>query len=96
MVNLLNEEFQVKKPILQKYIDKIRVMKERFKKLEFIYIPKEKNEKADLLLKLRKLDDTNPARLLIEWIDLPFLEIYLLIQNRGVTFISHCYGNGID
>ena len=65
MVNLLNEEFQVKKPILQKYIDKIRVMKERFKKLEFIYIPKEKNEKADLLLKLRKLDDTNPRKYIL-------------------------------
>ena len=56
MVNLLNEEFQVKKPILQKYIDKIRVMKERFKKLEFIYIPKEVCHDRNP----RKLNDTNP------------------------------------
>lgn len=42
MINQLSREYQVKEPILQKYIHKIGVIKEKFKKLEFIYIPKGK------------------------------------------------------
>lgn len=57
MVNQLNGEFQVKEPILQKYVDKIRVMKERFKKPQFIYIPRERNEIAYLLSKLCNIDE---------------------------------------
>lgn len=57
MVNQLNRAFHVKEPIFQKYAIKIGVIKERFKKMEFIYIPREKNLKADLLSKLSNIEE---------------------------------------
>lgn len=57
LVNQLNREFHVKEPIFQKYAIKIGVIKERFKKMEFIYIPREKNLKADLLSKLSNIEE---------------------------------------
>lgn len=41
MVNQLNRGYQVKELIMERYVDKIGLLKEKFKKLEFAYIPRE-------------------------------------------------------
>lgn len=57
MINQMNEEYQVKEPIMQKYIDKVKVIKEKIKKLKFIYILREKNARVNLFSKLSSIEE---------------------------------------
>lgn len=64
MVNQLNGEYQVKEPILQRCVEKIGLIKEKFKKLEFAYILGEENDRDDLLSMLSNIEEHDGWRML--------------------------------
>ncbi|GAU20758.1 hypothetical protein TSUD_239520 [Trifolium subterraneum] len=52
VANQVSGEFQTKDPQLAKYLEKVKVMAKQFSMFELTYVPREQNEKADLLAKL--------------------------------------------
>ncbi|XP_072058155.1 uncharacterized protein [Arachis hypogaea] len=52
VVQQVNEPFQVKDPLLSKYLSLVKKLTKKFSKFEIEHIPREQNQRADILSKL--------------------------------------------
>lgn len=55
IVNQLNGEYKIKEPNLQQFFIEVWNLKQDFKKVDFIHVPREENTRADALVN-RELD----------------------------------------
>lgn len=96
MINQMNEEYQVKEPIMQKYIDKVKVIKEKIKKLKFIYILREKNARVNLFSKLSSIEEHVGMENVVYQI-LHILKFFMMrdTQEIWLTLILEYIQNGV-
>ncbi|RDX99673.1 Tf2-6, partial [Mucuna pruriens] len=87
----VNGEYQAKDPQLEKYRDKAAFMAASFDNFTLLHIPREQNEKADLLAKLASTQKRGQQKMMIhEKLSVPTIDRpeFLSVEDRKTTWMT--------
>jgi ribonuclease HI len=66
VVSQISGEYQTKEPILQQYLEQLKSLTSKFTKAEFKHVPRDQNERADLLARLASTGKLGNNRTVIQ------------------------------